>query len=118
MWWGSPGRTEPARRQTIRDLPYPSVPGEGGDTTRPALYLEDLSGHGWWGLVVDGGVDGRGGGHRHPLLLHVVHHHLLLHALPLRLLLRLLLHQLHPQADAGRHGAPAGGDTGARRARR
>lgn len=67
---------------------------------------------------MDGGVDGRGGGHRHPLLLHVVHHHLLLHALPLGLLLRLLLHQLHPQADAGRHGAPAGWDAGAHQARR
>ena len=94
----------------MRDLPQPLGPGAGG--TPPALYLEDLSGHGRWGLVVDGGVDGRGGSHRHPLLLHVVHHHLLLHALPLGLLLRLLLHQLHPQADAGRHGAPGGWDTG------
>lgn len=79
-------------------------PGKGG-TPR---YLEDLSGHGRWGLEVDGGVDGGAGGHGHALLLHVAHHHLLLHPLPLRFLLRLLLHQLHPQPDARRHGDTRG----------
>lgn len=61
---------------------------------------------------MDGGVDGRAGGHRHALLLHVVHHQLLLRALPLGLLLCLLLHQLHPQPDAGRHGAVGQWDAG------
>lgn len=90
----------------------PCTAGGSLHPTPPAPYLEDLSRHGRWGLVVDGGVDGGGGGHRHALLLHVVHHQLLLSALPLGLLLCLLLHQLHPQPDAGRHGAAGRWDAG------
>lgn len=67
---------------------------------------------------MDGGVDGGAGGHGHALLLHVVHHHLLLHPLPLRFLLCLLLHQLHPQPDARRHGETPGREPRARLAQR